>query len=289
MAEVRLLWKDSTNQSDGIFIRTFFPTMIRVTKIGSGSEKVIDLSVLNIFRPVIVRNASSSLDGNAPQGARQSTTGVLSRFPEHLGNDGESTFPFDSHIQRGSTVTRDHGIGLPVTKLLAVHNVLRTVINADPMRNMRTSVCMTMSFRLSSLVCSGEVWNQVLLLTNIPIIEILIDGFMTDTEPRIVDAESARDLFWGPALFHFAGHVATNGTVLQSRMTVSITLAFGCSLLSTMSMVDIVDRRPVPVLFSRYGTDTASQSYGDMVQGDTTSEQHSNFVSLFWRQMSVRF
>jgi hypothetical protein len=115
---------------------------------------------------------------------------------------------------------------------------------------MQASMGVAMSLELTPLVGARQVWDEILLATGSPIVEVLINRLMADTEAGVVDGESTGDLLGRPSDHQFAPHVAPDTFAFETWSSVCLAPASSCALLCSVGQIHVVNRRLVPAEFS---------------------------------------
>jgi hypothetical protein len=165
-----------------------------------------------------------------------------------------------------------------------------SVINADTVRNVRTSVAMAMPFELASSMRTGKIDDEVFRVpTYTIVVEVLINRFVANAQVGKVDPESSRDLFGRPSEFELAHDVTANAVVFQAWTLVRNACAFSCTLLSTTRMIHAVHRRAIPSEFSRDRAFRPIELVGYLVQRLSLRSHDGNLISLLGSQMSELF
>jgi hypothetical protein len=125
-----------------------------------------------------------------------------------------------------------------------------TLLDRDPVGNVKHLVAVRMGPESTSFVSPGQKRDKVMLRPGRSIIDKLIDGLMADMKAWIVVRESSCNGFGRPFELEVFHDIATDERVPYSLSLDGFMFSLNCSFMGLIGQVNIVDGRPVTFKFS---------------------------------------
>lgn len=177
----------------------------------------------------------------------------------------------------------DHGIGFPVTSLLAVLDRCRALNNRYSFRNMRFSMCLALTAIIPDSVSTDQFGNKVLLASNLRCIDEPVDALNTDAITGIPYAKTSGDLFRRPLHPQMPFDVVADQCILQPGSLAGLVLPLLGFGLGTTCAIHAIDWRFVPGYLTRDRALVSSESSGYLTEGYPLCIKSCYRVTLFLR------
>ena len=282
--------EDTTYQADSVLHCAFLPTVVGSAEVGVCIQDIVGSLVLDVLRAVVIGDGASSVPWIVRQRSQQRPMRAASSALRHLRNVGQSALAFDTDVECGTAPAGNDGISFPVTELPTSQYMLGALRDGNSLRNVQTSMSMTVPFLLASFVCSHQMRDQILIPTNVPVVDELVNGLVADAQLWMNETESTSPAtagLWRPSQFEFGDDVATDSWILESKTTMSMTLAFLGSCLCAVSQVDVVDGGLVSAQLPRDRTWISPKLSGNLVHRDSLCTQVRNPISFIGQEVDI--
>ena len=116
-----------------------------LAEVGPGPQDLIDPLMLDVFSPIVVGDGASQLGRMPTQPSVERFTDLSAGVLGQLGQMNKSTGAFQAHPDGLFALSRDDGVGLPVSRLSALENIGWPKSNGNPARNMALTMFAAMT------------------------------------------------------------------------------------------------------------------------------------------------
>ncbi len=222
--EVGAFWQVPANESIGILIRTPLPGCIGTGKVASDPEFGRELLMLGILGSVVQRERLTSLGRQLFQPINDCPVGLLRALARQLGDEDQPALAFDQGVERRLALARDQTVALPVTRVATAFNGFRPGIDRNPVGNRGLSHFSADALIPSLLVGSAQQLDHLQTVRVLGMIDVLVDRFVMNGLPWVVDLDPSGDLLRGPSFREAVLDVLPNESVLQSLVCIRVGL-----------------------------------------------------------------
>ena len=212
--KVRTLWQVPANEAIGILIRTPLPGCIGTGEVTSDPEFGCELLMLGILGPVVQRERLASLGRQFFKPSNDRLIGLICAFPRQPGDENQSALAFDQRVERGLALTGDQAVALPVTRVATIFNGFRSCLDRNPVGNLGLSDFSADALVPTLLVGSAQQLDHLQAVRGLGMIDVLIDRFVVNGLPWVVNPKPSGDLLRGPSFSEAVLDVLSNQSVL---------------------------------------------------------------------------
>ena len=223
--EVRALWQVPANEAVSILIRASFPRRIRTGEVASDPEFGRELLMLGILGPVVQRERLASLGRQFLQSINDCPVGLISALAGQFGDEDQPALAFDQSVERRLALAGDQAVALPVTSVATAFNRLRSCLDRNPVGNRGFSDFSADALIPSLLVGSAQQLDHLQTVRVLGMIDVLIDRFVVNGLPWVVNPNPSGDLLRGPSFSEAVLDVLSNQSVLQSLVCIRVGLS----------------------------------------------------------------
>jgi len=171
----------------------------------------------------------------------------------------QTAFALHQAGQTGRASPGDQGISFPMSELPSGVHGGGSHLDADPIGNLGLTLLPGEAFRLPPPVGSPEAGNELLTIRGLRMIDILVDGLVTDGQTGMVESDSARDDLRRPALTKLGHNVGPDSLLLEAEPLAGFPLPSLGPVLGAVGQVTTVGRGSIPAQFPRDRTGIPAQ------------------------------
>lgn len=248
--EVSTLWHVPANEAIGILIRTPLPGCVGTGEVASDPEFGCELLMLGILGPVVQRERLASLGLQLFEPINDRLIGLICAFPRKLGDENQPALAFDQRVERRLALTGDQAVAFPVTRVATVLNGFRSRLDRNPVGNLGLSDFSADALVPTLLVGSAQQLDHLQTIRVPGMIDILVDRFVVNGLPWVVNPNPSGDLLRGPSFSEAVLDVLPNQSALQSLVCICVGLSLaGPSMCSARNIASPFGRT-IPVELS---------------------------------------